>query len=47
VAPGTRFERMFLHARALAFAHPASGTAVELAAPLPAECAALLRALRP
>lgn len=47
VAPGTRYERMFLHARALAFAHPASGTAVELAAPLPAECAALLRALRP
>lgn len=46
VAPGTRFERMFLHARALAFTHPATGAAVELAAPLPAECAALLRALR-
>ena len=46
-APGTRFERMFLHAKSLAFAHPATGEAVELAAPLPAECAALLRMLRP
>jgi 23S rRNA pseudouridine955/2504/2580 synthase len=45
--PGCRFERMFLHARRLAFTHPASGAAVELEAPLPAECEALLAALTP
>ena len=33
-----RFERMFLHARRLRFDHPASGEAIELEAPLPAEC---------
>jgi 23S rRNA pseudouridine955/2504/2580 synthase len=44
-APGTRFERMFLHARRLRFAHPASGEAIELAAPLPSECESLLRHL--
>jgi len=43
--PGVRFERMFLHARQLAFDHPASGQRVELAAPLPPECAALVDAL--
>ncbi len=37
-----RFERMFLHARQLAFDHPASGERITLAAPLPAECAKLL-----
>ena len=43
--PGQRFERMFLHARRLRFVHPASGEAIELAAPLPAECEALLHTL--
>jgi len=42
---GLRFERMFLHARRLAFDHPASGERVELQAPLPAECATLLARL--
>ncbi len=37
-----RFERMFLHARQLSFAHPATGERVTLLAPLPADCAALL-----
>ena len=35
------FARMFLHARELAFDHPASGERVTLHAPLPAECQAL------
>ncbi len=39
---GFRFERMFLHARRLAFDHPASGERMELEAPLPPECATLL-----
>ncbi len=39
--PGLRFERMFLHARRLAFDHPAHGGRIELQAPLPAECATL------
>jgi 23S rRNA pseudouridine955/2504/2580 synthase len=43
--PGHRFVGMFLHARRLAFDHPASGERVELDAPLPAACAALLRQL--
>ncbi len=43
--PGCRFERMFLHARKLAFAHPASGTPMTLEAPLPAACTELLAAL--
>ena len=43
--PGQRFERMFLHARRLAFDHPASGERITLEAPLPAECATLLAAL--
>ncbi len=43
--PGLRFERMFLHARGLRFAHPAHDHMVELEAPLPAECSALLAAL--
>jgi len=43
--PGVRFERMFLHARRLAFDHPASGARLELEAPLPPECAALVDAL--
>lgn len=44
--PGVRFERMFLHARRLSFVHPASGARVELEAPLPAACAALVAAWR-
>ena len=46
-APGCRFERMFLHARRLAFDHPATGERIELEAPLPPECTALLSHLRP
>lgn len=42
---GQRFGRMFLHARRLRFEHPASGEVIELAAPLPAECEALIAAL--
>jgi len=40
-----RFDRMFLHARRLAFDHPVSKARVELEAPLPDECATLLQAL--
>jgi 23S rRNA pseudouridine955/2504/2580 synthase len=43
--PGVRFERMFLHARQLAFDHPATGARLELTAPLPPECADLVAAL--
>ena len=42
---GQRFERMFLHARHLAFDHPASAERITLAAPLPDECATLLSRL--
>jgi 23S rRNA pseudouridine955/2504/2580 synthase len=44
---GSRFDRMFLHARRLAFDHPASGERLELEAPLPAECETLLASLAP
>jgi 23S rRNA pseudouridine955/2504/2580 synthase len=40
--PGLKFDRMFLHARRLAFDHPASGERMELEAALPPECATLL-----
>jgi 23S rRNA pseudouridine955/2504/2580 synthase len=40
-----RFERMFLHARRLAFDHPAGGQRIELESALPSECAALIRQL--
>jgi 23S rRNA pseudouridine955/2504/2580 synthase len=43
--PGCRFERRFLHARRLRFAHPATGETVELESPLPAACVRLLEAL--
>jgi 23S rRNA pseudouridine955/2504/2580 synthase len=36
------FTRMFLHARQIAFDHPASGERLTLDAPLPPECATLL-----
>jgi 23S rRNA pseudouridine955/2504/2580 synthase len=39
------FSRMFLHARRLAFDHPAGGGRVELDAPLPTDCQALLERL--
>ncbi len=44
---GQRFDRMFLHARRLRFTHPGSGAVIELEAPLPAECEALIHALQP
>jgi 23S rRNA pseudouridine955/2504/2580 synthase len=40
-----QFTRMFLHARSLAFDHPASGERVQLEAPLPTDCARLLEQL--
>jgi len=43
--PGQRYDGMFLHARRLAFDHPSSGERIELQAPLPAACAALLQQL--
>jgi 23S rRNA pseudouridine955/2504/2580 synthase len=43
--PGVRFDRMFLHARRLRFTHPGTSEVIELEAPLPAECAALIHAL--
>jgi 23S rRNA pseudouridine955/2504/2580 synthase len=39
---GVRFDRMFLHARRLAFDHPASGERMVFESPLPAECVTLL-----
>jgi 23S rRNA pseudouridine955/2504/2580 synthase len=42
---GCKFGRMFLHARRLRFEHPATGEAIELEAPLPAECQSLIAAL--
>ncbi|HSB25012.1 MAG TPA: RluA family pseudouridine synthase, partial [Burkholderiaceae bacterium] len=42
---GVRFQRMFLHARRLAFDHPASGQRIELESPLPPECIRLLGVL--
>jgi 23S rRNA pseudouridine955/2504/2580 synthase len=42
---GVRFARMFLHARRLAFDHPASGERLQLESPLPAECVRLLAVL--
>ena len=40
-----RFGRMFLHARQLAFEHPATAERVEVNAPLPPECETLLQQL--
>lgn len=42
--PGLR--RMFLHAHQLTFAHPSTGEAITVRAPLPAECQAFLQQLR-
>ena len=39
------FPRMFLHARELAFDHPATGERITLHAPLPADCQALCETL--
>jgi len=44
VAKERRFARMFLHAKELAFDHPATGERITLGAPLPPECATLLAA---
>ena len=44
---GVRFDRMFLHARTLRFVHPTLGAPMELEAPLPGACTALLAALAP
>ncbi len=41
-----RFARMFLHARHLAFDHPASGERIMLDAPLPDDCTQLLARLK-
>jgi 23S rRNA pseudouridine955/2504/2580 synthase len=43
--PGGRFERMFLHARYLRLAHPATGQDMVFEAPLPPDCDNLLAAL--
>jgi 23S rRNA pseudouridine955/2504/2580 synthase len=40
--PGLRFERMFLHARALRFVHPTTALPMALEAPMPPACDALL-----
>ncbi len=40
-----KFDRMFLHAKRLAFTHPATGEEIELLAPLPPECEALIAKL--
>jgi 23S rRNA pseudouridine955/2504/2580 synthase len=45
--PRVRFERMFLHARLLAFDHPKNGERMTLQSPLPVECATLLEVLPP
>lgn len=42
---GARFGRMFLHAKRLAFDHPATGARIELLAPLPPECVKLIGSL--
>ena len=42
----SRFDRMFLHALALTFRHPATGRPMALAAPLPDDCEAFLDTLR-
>ncbi len=47
VLPDGRFERMFLHARYLRLAHPATGQDITFEAPLPSECQGLLSALTP
>jgi 23S rRNA pseudouridine955/2504/2580 synthase len=43
--PGVRYDGMFLHAQRLSFQHPASAAELELQAPLPPACQALLRQL--
>lgn len=44
-ALGVPFKRMFLHAYNLKFIHPVTGEALDITAPLPEECAALVAAL--
>ncbi len=45
--PDGRFDRMFLHARYLRLAHPATGQDMVLEAPLPPDCEGFLSALSP
>ncbi len=45
-ARAQHFDRMFLHARQLAFDHPATGQRITLTAPLPADCTRLLNVPR-
>ena len=45
LAKRTGFDRMFLHAGQLRFTHPVTGDAIQLVAPLPAECDTLIHAL--
>ncbi|HEX5586162.1 MAG TPA: RNA pseudouridine synthase, partial [Acidimicrobiia bacterium] len=44
--PGVTIERPFLHAAALAFAHPVDGTPIRVEEPLPDELTAVLDQLR-
>ncbi len=44
--PGQRYDGMFLHARRLAFEHPARAERLEIEAPLPAACQVLLQQLQ-
>jgi 23S rRNA pseudouridine955/2504/2580 synthase len=43
---GARLARMFLHAHATRLAHPVTGAALDLVAPLPPDCEAFLRSLQ-
>lgn len=42
---GAPLKRMFLHAARLRFTHPVTGEALDIQAPMPGDCAALLKAL--
>ena len=44
-ALGVPLKRMFLHAAELKFVHPVTGEALHIQAPMPDDCAALLKAL--
>ena len=46
VSTGPGLKRMFLHAARLQFTHPRTGETIDLAAPLPADCARFLDRLR-
>ena len=42
---GAPLKRMFLHAARLRFTHPVTGEALDIQAPMPEDCAALLKVL--